>query len=95
MPSFCTTRAAIGTAETPAAPLHGFTLPFVNLYISLPIRTPAAVPIEKAKRPRTMIFMVVSDKNYSPFALAPTVTPKSMVTMYIMAFCSVSVSFGT
>lgn len=28
-PSFWATRAAIGTAETPAAPIRGFTLPFV------------------------------------------------------------------
>ena len=29
LPSFCATLAAMGTAETPAAPIRGLTLPFV------------------------------------------------------------------
>ena len=43
-PTFCETRAAIGTAETPAEPIRGLTLPPVSRYISFPSSTPPAVP---------------------------------------------------
>ena len=42
-PSTCETRAAIGTADTPAEPISGFTLPPVNLYITLPNSRPPTV----------------------------------------------------
>ncbi len=51
-PTFCDTRAAIGTADTPAEPISGLILPSVSLHISLPRRTPPAVPNAKAIRPR-------------------------------------------
>ena len=44
---------AIGTAETPAEPISGLTLPLVKIYISLPNQTPPAVPRAKAHRPMT------------------------------------------
>lgn len=75
-PSFCTTRAAIGTAETPAAPIMGFTLPLDSLHITLPSSTPPAVPTENAIRPRTMIFNVSTRRNASALAFAPTVIPR-------------------
>ena len=49
-PTFCETLAAIGTAETPADPISGFTFPPVILHISLPKRTPDAVPNANATR---------------------------------------------
>ena len=57
-PIFWTTLAAIGTAETPAAPIIGFTFPLVNLYIIFPNSTPPTVPKENAINPRIMIFIV-------------------------------------
>ena len=42
-PSTCETRAAIGTADTPAEPINGFTLPPVSLYITLPNSRPPTV----------------------------------------------------
>ena len=54
-PSLCTTRAAIGTAETPAAPIIGLTLPLVITHMSLPPRTPKAVAKAKAIIPKAKI----------------------------------------
>ena len=61
-PSLWTTRAAIGTAETPAAPIIGFTLPFVSKHISFPPRTPNAVARANAKIPNAKI-KIVLEKN--------------------------------
>ena len=44
-PTLFTTRAAIGTAETPAAPISGLMSSFENLFSNLAISTPAPVPI--------------------------------------------------
>ena len=70
-------------------------LPPDNLYINLPIRTPAAVPPANAINPSKVILRVDTDKNNSPVAFAPTVNPKIMVTPYIIAFCRTFVMFGT
>jgi biotin carboxyl carrier protein len=43
-PTFCETLAAIGTADTPAEPISGLTLPCVTRHIILPNNTPAAAP---------------------------------------------------
>ena len=51
-PTFWDTRAAIGTADTPAEPINGLTLPPVTLHMSLPKITPAAVPNANAIRPK-------------------------------------------
>lgn len=88
-PTFWDTRAAIGTAETPAEPISGFTLPLVKTYISFPNRTPPAVPTQNANRPKKMIAIVCGFRNFSALAVAPTVTPKKMVTMFISSFCAV------
>ena len=55
-PTFCETRAAIGTADTPAEPIRGLTLPLVATYISFPKSTPAAVPIPNAITPSMITF---------------------------------------
>ena len=57
-PTFWETRAAMGTADTPAEPIKGFTLPPVAIYMILPNRTPQAVPRQNAARPRITILLV-------------------------------------
>src|SRR5690606_18866831 len=42
-PTLFETRAAIGTADTPADPIRGLILCWLNRFISLAISTPAAV----------------------------------------------------
>ena len=46
------TRAAIGTAETPAEPINGLIFSLLNLFINFAINTPLAVPIPKAITPK-------------------------------------------
>ena len=58
-PTFCDTRAAIGTADTPAEPISGLTLPFVTAHMILPNRTPIDVPSINAARPSITILIVV------------------------------------
>ena len=54
-PTFWDTRAAIGTADTPAEPISGLIFPFVTTHRILPKITPAAVPNANATRPSTTI----------------------------------------
>ena len=91
-PTFWETLAAIGTADTPAEPINGFTLPPVILHISLPNSTPAAVPKQKAIRPRKTILIVLIFKKASALVVAPTEVPNRMTTIYISALDAVSVS---
>ena len=91
-PTFWDTRAAIGTADTPAEPMSGFTLPPVSLHINLPNRVPAAVPNAKATRPNATIFNVSTFKNASALVVAPTDVPSKITTMYINALDAVSVN---
>ena len=95
LPSLCATLAAIGTAETPAAPIRGLTLPLVMTYKSLPRRTPPAVEKQNARSPRPTIISVLICKKLWPLAVAPTVSPSMIVTMFIKAFCAVSLSLST
>src|SRR5699024_2063735 len=76
-------------------PINGLILPFVNLYISLPIRTPLVVPITKANRPKKMILIVSSDNKVAASAEAPTETPKRIVMIYIIELYKVVVIKGT
>ena len=62
-PTFWDTRAAIGTADTPAEPISGLILPWVALHSTFPNRTPPAVPNTNAIRPRATIFKVLTFKN--------------------------------
>ena len=91
-PTFCDTLAAIGTADTPAEPISGFTFPPVTLHISLPNNTPAAVPNANATSPSTTILIVSQFKNASALVVAPTEVPSRITTIYINAFDAVSVS---
>ena len=71
-PTFWDTRAAIGTADTPAEPINGLIFPPVILQRSFPKRTPPMVPKQNATRPRTTILTVVAFKNASALVVAPT-----------------------
>ena len=62
-PSTCETRAAMGTAETPAEPIRGLTLPLVTRYMSLPRSTPPAVEKQNAVRPRMIMNMVCFEND--------------------------------
>src|SRR5690554_1555374 len=54
-PTLLETRAAIGTADTPAEPINGLIGSLLNLFISLAIRTPQAVPTPNATIPSPRI----------------------------------------
>ena len=88
-PILLATRAAMGTAETPAAPISGLTALPVTRYITLPINTPAAVPIENATMPSRSIPRVSALRNLSAASLEPTARPRKIVTMLINSFCAV------
>ena len=49
------TRAAIGTAETPAEPISGLIFSLRNRFINLAIRIPPAEAMINATRPRMII----------------------------------------
>ena len=82
-PTFWETRAAMGTAETPAEPMSGFTRPPVILHMIFPKITPPAVAIEKANKPSTIILRVSTRKKDSAVMEEPTANAKRIVTMLI------------
>ena len=94
-PTFWDTRAAIGTADTPAEPISGLIFPPVILQRSLPKSTPPMVPKINAVRPRATILMVVTFKNASALVVAPTEVPSRITTIYIRALLAVSASCFT
>ena len=91
-PTFCDTRAAIGTAETPAEPISGLIFPPDSLHITCPSMTPPKVPKAKAARPSTTIFKVATLRKFSALVEAPTDVPRRITTIYIRALEAVSVS---
>jgi len=82
-PILLATRAAIGTAETPAAPINGLTDFPVTRYMILPMTRPAAVPIENATMPSSKMPRVSALKNLSAASLEPTESPRKIVTILI------------
>ena len=62
-PTTWETRAAIGTADTPAEPIKGLTLPPVRTYIKSPSNRPPAVDSRKAVKPRATIPRVWGVRN--------------------------------
>ena len=80
-----TSRAEPGTAETPDAPSRGFIFFFKNRFIILPKMTPEAVAIEKATAPRQKIPSALGVRNTSAWVLQPTVKPRSIVAVSMMA----------
>ena len=69
--------------------MSGLTLPFVSIYIRSPKRRPPIVEKQNAISPSTTIPIVCADKKLSATAVAPTVTPRNIVTMFISSFCAV------
>ena len=90
LPTSWDTRAAIGTAETPAEPMSGLILPPESRYMIRPPSRPPTVEMAKATRPRTMILMVFQVRNRSAVMVAPTEVARKMVTMFMRAFWAVS-----
>src|SRR5690554_617085 len=83
-PTLFDTRAAIGTADTPAEPINGLILLLVlNLFITLAMITPMAVPMLNATMPKDKIPKVFIFRNDSAESLDPTVKPKPIVTILI------------
>ena len=85
----------MGTADTPAAPISGLILPPLSLHINFPRSTPPAVPAENATKPIATIPKVCKVKKRSAEAVAPTVVPNKIVTVYSRAFLAVSTKCGT
>src|SRR5690554_4281992 len=94
-PTLLETRAAMGTADTPAEPINGLIGSLVNLFISFAISTPEAVPTPKATIPKPRIPRVWPSRNLSAISLEPTDRPRKMVTMLISAFWAVSLKRST
>ena len=67
-------------------------MPWVALHISLPNRTPAAVPNMNAISPSPTILRVSQFRNASALVVAPTEVPSRITTIYIRALEAVSVS---
>ena len=85
-PTTCDTRAAMGTAETPAEPIRGFIFPPDSQFIILAVISPPQVDIANATRPRAMMRSVVGFRKFSAIAVAPTVIPRNIVTIFIISF---------
>ena len=92
MPTLLDTRAAIGTAETPAEPMSGLIFPasvLANLFITFAMITPEPVPILKAMRPSTMMPKVSAERNLSACSFEPTARPSMMVTILMSSLAAV------
>ena len=63
--------------------------------MSLASRTPPAVPKPNATTPMHMISMVWRDRKVVAVAVAPTVKPRKMVTMFISSLPAVLVRRST
>ena len=57
--------------------------------MNLASSTPPAVPRAKAMTPSSMIARVLVARKVAPVAVAPTDTPRKMVTMFISSFWTV------
>ena len=57
-------------------------LPLLSTHISLPRRTPAAVPNANAIRPRATIFSVLIFRNASALVVAPTAVSYTHLDVY-------------
>ena len=75
-PTLFATRAAIGTADTPAAPIKGLIGDLLNLFITLAINTPQAVPIQNAIAPNAKIPNVSALRKASALNFEPTASPQ-------------------
>ena len=76
----------MGTAETPAAPSNGFILFFEKRLISFASNIPDTVLIINAIRPKAKINKTSFLRKVSAFIVAPTGSPKNIVTIFINSF---------
>ena len=88
-PTVCDTRAAIGTADTPAEPISGLIFSLLKRFIIFAKITPDAEPNENATIPNVRMPRVFQLRKASAVAVAPTEIPRKMVTMFINSFCTV------
>ncbi len=65
-------------------------MPPLNLHITLPSNTPAAVPPANATKPKKIISTVCKRKNLSADIVRPVPNAKKIVTILQSAFCDVS-----
>jgi len=95
-PSFCTTLALSGTADTPAAPTNGFILfsSLKNKFMILAKISPPAVAIINESAPKIKISMDYEVRNTFDCVEAPTVNPRSIVTISIKEFLAVFASLS-
>ena len=93
-PTFCDTRAASGTADTPALPISGFMrFSFLQKrFIILAMPTPPIVAIMNDRSPRRKIMIESLVRNTSACVEHPTVTPIRMVTTSMSGPRAVSAS---
>ena len=94
-PSAWTTRADIGKAEIPAAPIRGLTFPPVRRHMSLPKRIPTAVSRPMAMSPRTRTMKVSTRRNFAASIVAPIQSPRRSVTIFVISFSEVLFSRST
>ena len=80
----------MGTADTPAAPIIGLILPPLSPFRICPNQQPPAVLAMKAISPRTMILIVPRVRNLSASIVAPTVSDRKIVVVFMIAFWAVS-----
>ena len=84
------TRADIGKAEMPQAPIIGLILFFRNRFRSLANRTPPTVSKTKATRPRSRIKIVCTFRKFSARICEATVIPRRRVIRFASVPCAVS-----
>ncbi len=70
-------------------------MPLVTQHMSLPRSTPPAVPQRNAAMPMAKMPRVSSLKNMLAVAVAPTLTPRKIVTIFISSFWAVLDSLST
>lgn len=89
---FCTTRADMGKAEIPAAPIMGFIFSLLKILSSFASITPPIVSTINAISPSPIISSVLNWRNSAAFILEATVIPKNRVITFASTFCAVSES---
>ena len=59
------------------------------MHMIFAVRSPPTVEIENATSPSAIIARVCGCRKFSALAVAPTDTPRKIVTMFISSFCAV------
>ena len=89
------TLAAIGTAETPAEPMRGLIFSLRKRFISFAKSNPPTVLNEKATNPKANTSRAWGLKKLSPDIVAPTDTPRKIVTIFMSSFWAALVNLFT